>query len=141
MKQKLEDIRARAKAQLSEFTDLSELENFRVQVLGKKGELTGILKSMGALSAEERPKMGQLANEVRASIETMLADKMKELKEREMQREIESTPLFDVSATQNIVDSPRRNYLLTRLLPPLANVTCLTTPTKCMPQSVTAVFR
>ncbi len=102
MKQKLEDIRARAKAQLSEFTDLSELENFRVQVLGKKGELTGILKSMGALSAEERPKMGQLANEVRASIETMLADKMKELKEREMQREIESTPLFDVSVPQNL---------------------------------------
>lgn len=102
MKQKLEDIRARAKVQLSEFTDLSELENFRVQVLGKKGELTGILKSMGALSAEERPKMGQLANEVRASIETMLADKMKELKEREMQREIESTPLFDVSVPQNL---------------------------------------
>jgi len=102
LKQKLEDIRTRAKAQLSEFTELAELENFRVQVLGKKGELTGILKSMGALSAEERPKMGQLANEVRASIETMLADKMRELKEREMQREIESTPLYDVSVPQNL---------------------------------------
>lgn len=102
MKQKLEDIRARAKAQLAEFTELAELENFRVQVLGKKGELTGILKSMGALSAEERPKMGQLANEVRANIETMLADKMRELKEREMQREIESTPLYDVSVPQNL---------------------------------------
>ncbi len=102
MKQKLEDIRARAKAQLSEFTELAELENFRVQVLGKKGELTGILKSMGALSAEERPKMGQLANEVRANIETMLADKMRELKEREMQREIEATPLYDVSVPQNL---------------------------------------
>lgn len=102
MKQKLEDIRTRAKAQLSEFTELAELENFRVQVLGKKGELTGILKSMGALSAEERPKMGQLANEVRANIETMLADKMRELKEREMQREIESTPLYDVSVPQNL---------------------------------------
>ncbi|MGN0555732.1 MAG: phenylalanine--tRNA ligase subunit alpha [Candidatus Fimenecus sp.] len=102
LKQKLEDIRTRAKAQLSELTDLSELENFRVQVLGKKGELTGILKSMGALSAEERPKMGQLANEVRASIETMLSEKTKELKEREMQREIESMPLFDISVPQNL---------------------------------------
>ncbi|MGN0570673.1 MAG: phenylalanine--tRNA ligase subunit alpha [Candidatus Fimenecus sp.] len=102
MKQKLEDIRTRAKAQLSDLTDLSELENFRVQVLGKKGELTGILKSMGTLSAEERPKMGQLANEVRASIETMLAEKTKELKEREMQREIESMPLFDISVPQNL---------------------------------------
>ncbi len=102
MKQKLEDIRTRAKEQLATLSDLSDLENFRVQVLGKKGELTGILKSMGALSAEERPKMGQLANEVRASIETMLSEKTKELKEREMQREIESMPLFDISVPQNL---------------------------------------
>ena len=102
MKQKLEDIRARAKEQLATLSDLSDLENFRVQVLGKKGELTGILKSMGALSAEERPKMGQLANEVRTSIETMLSEKTKELKEREMQREIESMPLFDISVPQNL---------------------------------------
>ncbi|MGN0562366.1 MAG: phenylalanine--tRNA ligase subunit alpha [Candidatus Fimenecus sp.] len=102
LKQKLEDIRTRAKEQLATLSDLSELENFRVQVLGKKGELTGILKSMGALSAEERPKMGQLANEVRASIETMLSEKTKELKEREMQREIESMPLFDISVPQNL---------------------------------------
>lgn len=102
LKQKLEDIRARAKEQLATLSDLSDLENFRVQVLGKKGELTGILKSMGALSAEERPKMGQLANEVRASIETMLSEKTKELKEREMQREIESLPLFDISVPQNL---------------------------------------
>ena len=102
LKQKLEDIRARAKEQLATLSDLSDLENFRVQVLGKKGELTGILKSMGALSAEERPKMGQLANEVRASIETMLSEKTKELKEREMQREIESMPLFDITVPQNL---------------------------------------
>lgn len=102
MKQKLEDIRARAKAQLEALTDLSELESFRVQVLGKKGELTGILKSMGSLSAEERPKMGQLANEVRQSIETMLSEKVEELKALEMQREIENTPLYDISVPQNL---------------------------------------
>lgn len=102
MKQKLEDIRARAKAQLEALSDLSELENFRVQVLGKKGELTGILKSMGSLSAEERPKMGQLANEVRQSIETMLSEKVEELKALEMQREIESMPLYDISVPQNL---------------------------------------
>lgn len=65
----------RAEKELSELRDAAELENFRVQVLGKKGELTGILKQMGSLSAEERPKMGQLANEVRASIEAMLKEK------------------------------------------------------------------
>ncbi len=97
MKQKLEEIRARANAELEALSELPQLEDFRVRVLGKKGELTGILKSMGSLSPEERPKMGQLANEVRQSIEASLASKMQELKAREMQREIESTPLFDVS--------------------------------------------
>ena len=97
MKQKLEEIRARANAELEALSELPQLEDFRVRVLGKKGELTGILKSMGSLSPEERPKMGQLANEVRQSIEASLASKMQELKSREMQREIESTPLFDVS--------------------------------------------
>lgn len=49
LKQKLEEIRARAKAELGSVSELSELESFRVRVLGKKGELTGILKSMGVL--------------------------------------------------------------------------------------------
>ena len=102
MKSALEAIRARALERLQNAEDLTALEEARVQLLGKKGELTGILKSMGALSAEERPKMGQLANEVRASIETMLSEKTKELKEREMQREIESMPLFDISVPQNL---------------------------------------
>ncbi len=97
LKQKLEEIRARAKAQLESVTELGDLETLRVAVLGKKGELTAILKSMGSLSAEERPKMGQLANEVRKDIETMLADKTQALKNLAMQREIESTPLFDLS--------------------------------------------
>ena len=97
MKQKLEEIRARANAELEALSELPQLEDFRVRVLGEEGGLTGILKSMGSLSPEERPKMGQLANEVRQSIEASLASKMQELKSREMQREIESTPLFDVS--------------------------------------------
>ena len=51
-----------------------ELEELRVKYLGKKGELTAILKQMGGLSAEERPKMGALANEVRSAIENSLAE-------------------------------------------------------------------
>ena len=68
MKQKLEEIRARAEAELQKIDSLADLEALRVQGLGKKGELTAILKSMGSLSAEERPKMGQLANEMRQSL-------------------------------------------------------------------------
>ena len=107
MKQKLEEIRARAEAELQKLDSLADLEALRVQVLGKKGELTAILKSMGSLSAEERPKMGQLANEVRQSIETMLTEKTKQLKEEQMRREIEATPVFDVSAP---VDLTRGSY-------------------------------
>lgn len=107
MKQKLEEIRARAESELQKIDALADLEALRVQMLGKKGELTAILKSMGSLSAEERPKMGQLANEVRQSIEAMLTEKTKQLKEEQMRREIEATPVFDVSAP---VDLTRGSY-------------------------------
>lgn len=107
MKQKLEEIRARAESELQKIDSLADLEALRVQMLGKKGELTAILKSMGSLSAEERPKMGQLANEVRQSIEAMLTEKTKQLKEEQMRREIEATPVFDVSAP---VDLTRGSY-------------------------------
>ena len=75
MKDQLEAIRNAAKKALSDCADSKLLEQLRVQYLGKKGELTGILKQMGKLSAEERPAMGQLANQVRADIERALADK------------------------------------------------------------------
>ena len=73
MKSALEAIRARALERLQNAEDLTALEEARVQLLGKKGELTAILKTMGQLSPEERPAMGQMANEVRAAIEEKLA--------------------------------------------------------------------
>ena len=69
MKSALEAIRARALERLQNAEDLTALEEARVQLLGKKGELTAILKTMGQLSPEERPVMGQMANEVRAAVE------------------------------------------------------------------------
>ena len=60
--------------------DEGAVEEIRIKVLGKKGELTQILKKLGTLSAEERPQMGQLANEVRAKIETAIAEKSEQLK-------------------------------------------------------------
>ncbi len=102
MREKLEAIRARAEAELSTFTEQSQLEEFRVQVLGKKGELTGMLKMMGSLSAEERPIMGQIVNEVRAFVEQKIAEKSQELKDLELKKEIESTPIFDISVPANL---------------------------------------
>ena len=72
MKQQLENIRQQAMASLEAAADLAALEELRVKLLGKKGELTAVLKLMGKLSAEERPVMGQIANTVRSVIEEKL---------------------------------------------------------------------
>ena len=72
MKQQLEAIRQQALAALEEASTPAALEELRVKLLGKKGELTAVLKQMGKLSPEERPVMGQIANSVRAAIEEKL---------------------------------------------------------------------
>lgn len=80
MKQQLETIRQLALKAIEEAEDQQGLENLRVKYLGKKGELTAILKQMGKLSPEERPIMGQLANDVRAAIEETFTKKAAHLK-------------------------------------------------------------
>ena len=75
MKQQLENIRAQAMAALENAENLAALEELRVQYLGKKGELTAVLKMMGKLTPEERPVMGQMANAVRAEIEEKLEER------------------------------------------------------------------
>ena len=72
MKQQLEQIRRSAMQELDQASNPAALEDLRVRLLGKKGELTAVLKQMGKLSAEERPLIGQLANQVRADIESHL---------------------------------------------------------------------
>ncbi len=72
MKQQLEQIKSTALAALDAAQTPAALEELRVKLLGKKGELTAVLKQMGKLSPEERPVMGQLANAVRAEIEQKL---------------------------------------------------------------------
>ncbi|MBQ9968596.1 MAG: phenylalanine--tRNA ligase subunit alpha, partial [Oscillospiraceae bacterium] len=72
MKQQLETIRQEALAAMAQAADQQELDALRVKYLGKKGELTAVLKQMGKLSAEERPVMGQVANAVRAELEETL---------------------------------------------------------------------
>ena len=75
MKEQLEQIKNQALAALDAAAAPATLEDLRVKLLGKKGELTAVLKQMGKLSPEERPVMGQLANSVRAAIETRLEER------------------------------------------------------------------
>ena len=93
MKQALEAIRESAKRELAEAKGQQMRENLRVKYLGKKGELTSILKQMGKLSAEERPVIGQVANEVRAFIEQDLEKRASELKAEEIKRKLERETL------------------------------------------------
>ncbi len=79
MKQQLYDIEAKALDAFAQAKEPQELESLRVKFLGKKGELTAVLKKMGTLSPEERPVMGQLANQVRAHIEQELDEKKQRL--------------------------------------------------------------
>ena len=71
----LQQIRQQAAEALAQAGDLKALDDLRVKYLGKKGELTALLKQMGRLSAEERPKVGQLANEVRSGIEALVEER------------------------------------------------------------------
>ena len=80
MKEQLEKIESLAKQELDSCTEIKALDDLRIKYLGKKGELTAILKQMGKLSAEERPVIGQLANKVRADIEEALKSKLDSLK-------------------------------------------------------------
>ena len=88
MKEQLEKIRLEAMEALDAAQSIDELEAMRVRFLGKKGELTAVLKMMGKLSAEERPIMGQAANNVRAAIEEKLDETKSALQEKLMEQRL-----------------------------------------------------
>jgi phenylalanyl-tRNA synthetase alpha chain len=96
MKEKLDIIRNNAVAELERAANSSDIENLRVKYLGKKGELTTILRGMGGLSAEERPIMGKLANEVRENIEGLIEKASSEIKNKEKQQKLQSE-IIDIS--------------------------------------------
>ena len=81
MQNQLANMLAEVKAQLAEVGSIAETEEIRVKILGKKGKLTEILRSMGSLSPDERKELGSVANSVRAEIETLLEEKFGALKE------------------------------------------------------------
>ena len=93
MKEQLEAIRKKAIEAIGGAEAAGDLESLRVKYLGKKGELTAVLKQMGGLSAELRPVIGQLANEVRASVEKAIEAQSAIVSERALAARLEAETL------------------------------------------------
>ncbi len=108
MKEKLEQIRREAEERLK--AQNVDLEELRIRFLGKKGELTSVLRGMGALTPEERPVIGQMANEVRAYIEKAIAEKGEELKKELLKSKLKKERL-DVTMPGNAPKVGKRHPL------------------------------
>lgn len=90
MKERLQALRAEALEKLQQVKDANNLNELRVKFLGKKGALTEILRGMGGLSAEERPLIGQVANEVRGAIEQYIEEKQEAFQREETERRLQA---------------------------------------------------
>ena len=90
MKEEIKKIEENAITELNNCNELKELEELRVKYLGKKGELTALLKMMGSLSKEERPVIGSLVNKVRDELEETISSKEKLLRKQEIEKKLES---------------------------------------------------
>ena len=96
MKEKLQEITKKAMEQIDAAEEMSSLNDVRVAILGKKGELTAVLKSMKDVKPEDRPAVGQLVNETRAAIEEKLNEAKDKLEQAELERRLK-TEVIDVT--------------------------------------------
>lgn len=90
MKLLLEDIKKKAVAEIQEVLEISKLKDIKVKYLGKKGEITNILKKLNNVSAEERPIVGKIANDVRSELENMILKKEEFFKNKMLEEKLKS---------------------------------------------------
>lgn len=90
MKEEILKIKENSQKSIKECKSLKELSDLKVQYLGKKGELTVVLRGMGALTPEERPIIGALVNELRDELNNLIEEKEKELKKEELLKKLET---------------------------------------------------
>ena len=102
MKEEIENLKKQALEEIANSKNSKELNDLRVKYLGKKGELTGLLRGMGNLSPEERPKMGALVNSAKQEIENEIQEKEKELAEKELQEKLEKEEIDITLPSQKI---------------------------------------
>ncbi len=100
MKEQIAKIENLAKEEILAAKDLTSLNDVRVKYLGKKGELTLVLRGMGGLSPEERPIIGSLVNQVRDEIEELIEKKEKEFKQAELLKKL-ATEKIDITMPSN----------------------------------------
>ena len=105
MKEEILKIKEETVGLIDNASDLKSLEDIRVKVLGKKGDMTLVLRNMGKLSKEERPVMGQLANEVRSEIEELLSNKFEQLKQEQKKIKLKEEELSLIH-----ISEPTRPY-------------------------------
>lgn len=110
MKEQLSNIQQKALDEIKNAVDIKTVDDLKVRLLGKKGELTAILKQMGQLSAEERPVIGQLANQVRECIENDISRKKEQLKALETERKLKKEAV-DVTLPGRKLEQGRRHPL------------------------------
>ena len=115
MKEKLQKIKEEATKQILASEELTKLNEVRVAFLGKKGELTAVLKSMKDVLPEERPIVGQLVNETRAAIEDMLEETKKKLEAAELNFRLKQE-VIDVTlpAKKNRIGPPSKHDCVRR---------------------------
>ena len=89
MKEKIEQIRKKAMETIEKATDVQQLENARVNLLGKKGEITAFLKMMGSLPKEERPEFGSVVNKIKTEALARINEKEQKYREEEMKKKLE----------------------------------------------------
>lgn len=97
MDNKILELKEKFVSELEKIDNLADVENIRVSYLGKKGSVTDLLKGMKELSNDERKVFGQKVNELKGLVNEKITEKTQELKEKEIQKEIELMPEFDLS--------------------------------------------
>ena len=110
MKEQLQAIANEALAKLEHVEDMKSLEEIRILFLGKKGKLTSILKGMGSLSAEERPVVGQMVNDVRKQLEEKIQNTRSELIRKEQEKNI-AQEAIDVTMPGTILRTGKKHPL------------------------------
>ncbi len=117
----LEALRKGASSAIAAVADEKALEDLRVRYLGKKGELSAVLRGMGSLSAEDRPKVGEVANRVRDEVEALLAAAKRKLQEKKLEAEL-AGPAIDVTLDGRRLQPRGHRHPITRATEEIAAI-------------------